>query len=122
VIKLDDSRLSDAVTERVCRSIRDAVHEIQDLPAMKLRLIRDVVVVNNNDVIVRHGLGRAPLWVGISAVRWDGAAFIDSGTFFDRGTRDAAGNPIERSKFIVLAADNFTSAGSVVLTVDVLVL
>jgi len=120
--KLDEMRLADPKVESVCRSIRDAIHEIQDLPAMQLRLIRNVAVLSNNDVIVKHGLGREPLWVGVSAVRWDGAAFVDSGTFFDRGRVDASGGPIDRSNFIILAADNFTSAGSVALTVDVLVL
>jgi hypothetical protein len=87
-----------------------------------MRVIRDVVVTNNNSVTVAHGLGRAPLWVGVSAVRWDGAAFVAPGTFFDRGSKDADGNPIDRTKVIVLAADGFTSAGSVTLTVDVAVM
>lgn len=120
--KLDNVRLADPTAERMRASHAQAIQEMQSLPAMGLRVIKDVTVVNNNSVMVSHGLGRAPQWVGVSAVRWDGAAFIDSGTVFDRGTTDANGNPIDRTKFLVFAAHDFTSAGSITLTFDVLVL
>jgi hypothetical protein len=115
-------RLSDSDADRVRQSHAQAIAELQSLPVASLRVIRDVVVASGNSVTVAHGLGRAPVWVGVSAVRWDGAAFVASGTFFDRGASDANGNPIDRTKVIVLAADGFTSGGSVVLTVDLAVM
>lgn len=95
---------------------------MQGLPATSIKIIPNVVVASGNSVTVAHGLGRAPRMVWVSAVRWDGAAFVAPGTFFDRGARDAAGNAIDRTQIVVLAADGFTSAGSVVLTIDVAVM
>lgn len=115
-------KLSDSDAERVRQSHHQAIREIQDLPIASARVIRNVTVVNNNSVTVAHGLGRAPIYVGVSAIRWDGAAFIDAGTVFDWGAKDSNGFPINRAEVIVLAADNFSSAGSVTLTFDLLVM
>lgn len=121
VKRLDPSKLKDPTTDTVVGSIREAVQELQNLPLAGARIIRNVSVVNNNTVIVAHGLGREPQWVGVSAIRWDGSASIDAGTVFDRGRTDAAGNPIDRTTVVHLAADNFSTAGSVTLTIDLLV-
>lgn len=118
---LDRSKIKDDVTRGVVQSHDEAITEFQALPIAGMQLIRDVVVVNNNTVIVPHGLGREPVFVMISAIRWDGSAAIDAGTVFDRGKTAANGSPIDRKKFIHLAADNFTTTTPVTLTFDVVV-
>lgn len=115
-------KLADSDAERVRQSHHQAIREIQDLPIASARVIRNITVASNNSVTVAHGLGRPPVFVGVSAIRWDGSVDVDAGTVFDWGTKDSGGFPINRAEVIVLAADNFTSAGSVVITFDLLVM
>lgn len=118
---LIDIRLNDTDADRVRRSHADAIREIQDLPASSFRVIQNITVVNNNVFTVAHGLGRAPVFVGPSAIRWDKAAFVAVGTIFDYGSVGPNGETIDRTKVVMLVAGGFTSAGAVTITLDLLV-
>lgn len=116
-----DKRLADADADQVRRSHAQAIRELQDLPMSSFRLIRDIVVVNNNPITIAHKLGRAPLFVGVSAIRWDKSPSLAVGTVFDYGEVGPNNEPIDRTQIIVLVPGGFTSAGSVVVTFDLLV-
>ena len=107
-IKLDDDD-----TERVCRSIRNAVVELQKLPAVSLTVIAGVQLTNAITTPVKHGLGRAPLFVGFSAVRNPTTVgTITAGVIVEMDSPD-------RASYINLQASGYTVTP---IVVDVLVL
>jgi len=124
------TRLADTTAEQVRRSHAQAIGEWQASAAAGLRVITGITVNSNQVVTVAHGLGRAPLWVGVSAVRWDKTvtAALAVGTVIDYGSNDdpfspAGGNPVDRTKVVKLGALGFTTGASVVaITFDLLVL
>ncbi len=113
MIALLDKRLDSATAEAVRRSHADAIKEQQALPIASMRVIRDVVIPGTsvaNAVPISHGLGRAPLWVGISAPRVRPADIpsLTAGMIIDLGVTTRAGNPIDRSRLIYIGAFGFT--------------
>ncbi len=104
-------RLKDEDAEKVRRSHALAIEELRGLPATSLRLRRNVELPDNTNVYVAHGLGRAPLWVGISAVRGAG---LTTGRIED----NTASRSADASRFVVLQADDWTGT----ITVDLVFL
>lgn len=102
MIKLDDSRLSDAVAERVRVSHAQAIREQQLLP----KVIRDVVLPDSTVALIPHKLGRAPEIVLVSPPRGP----LAIGIIEERTTE----NP-DRTKFIALKASGMGAA----VTVDI---
>jgi hypothetical protein len=87
-------RLADPDAERVRQSVADAIQEIQSLPASGLR-------------VIAHKLGRAPSWVGPSAIR--GAITVGVvGEFRDRA---------DRTQIVEIAATGYGAT----ITIDLLV-
>lgn len=101
--------LDDPKAERVRRSHVAAIQEIQAAPAASLVIFPKVSLANGVTVPVSHGLGRAPLWVGISVLR--GASAVSGGWIVDTLAGD-------RTKQILLQANGY---GATVI-VDVAIL
>lgn len=106
--------LPDPNAEAVRKNVDQRVREIQDLPAIGLRVIKNVSLPNGVVVLVEHLLGRKPLWVGLSIPR--GAA--SAGIVSDFGSMDAAGNSVDRAQYVPMGASSYGAT----ITVDVLVL
>lgn len=105
-----EQRLQDVTAERVRQSHARAIAELQALPAAALRVISGVLLPSGVNVPVAHGLGRAPLWVGVSIPR-SAAGF--------GAVIEVTGLPsTNRAQIVVLQAGNFAAT----VTVDVLVL
>lgn len=104
-------RLDDEKSERVRQSHHRALSELQGLPASGMRVVGGVELPDGVRVYVRHGLGRAPLWVGISAVR---GSSLTSGRIRDRTAQLSE----DASQVVVLQAAGWTNT----VTVDLLVL
>lgn len=102
-------RLVDSDAERVRQDHHQAIVELQQLPAAALRPISDVALPDAVAVTVPHGLGRAPLWVGVSAVRGP----VTSGRI-----EEVRGGANDRSRAVVLKASGFGAT----ITVDLAVL
>ncbi len=101
-------RLADPDSEQVRRIHEDAIREIQRLPVLGMRLIPNVQLSDGVATPIAHGLGRAPLWVGISVPRLAAAAgyVVES--------RDG----VDRSRAITLTAHDYLAN----VLVDVVVL
>jgi hypothetical protein len=117
---LDGSKIKDEVTERVCRSLRDAVAEVQNLPGIQRDVIRNVVLDGTsvaNGEFVPHRLGRAPQMVVISAPRVKIADLgtVTSGQVLDSGARTFADQPLDRKLQVQIGAFGW----AVPITVDV---
>lgn len=107
-------RLDDDDAEKVRRNHEQRIAELQALPASNMTVVRGVVLPSGSpgaSVAIAHGLGRAPIWVGPSAPR--NVATI--GVIVDLGSVDLSGNPIDRSKVVVLLGSGYGAA----ITVDV---
>jgi len=104
-------RLADADAESVRRNHEQRIKELQQLPAAMITIVRNVSLPSGTAVAVSHGLGREPRWVSESTVRGSTSA----GSITDLGSIDLSGNPIDRSKVVVLYALGF----GVTVTVDV---
>lgn len=109
-----DQRLGDLTAERVRQSHAQAIRDLQDSPAIDMQVIQGVVLPSGAGVLVSHRLGRAPKFIGISAIR--GAA--TAGVVDDLGVVDGAGNPIDRTKQLALRARSYGAT----ITVDVQVM
>lgn len=121
--QLLDRRLKDADAEAVRRATYEAIREIQAMPVMEMRVVRNIKVTSNDFVVIAHQLGRAPTFVVPTAVRFLPAesATLSVGTWFDYGVTGPAGEPIDRSKIVILSAAGWTSGAAVHLTFDLLV-
>ncbi len=62
-------KLPDDTAERVRRIHASQIAELQKTPAAGLVVIADVQLADGVLTQVAHGLGQAPKWVGVSAVR-----------------------------------------------------
>lgn len=107
--QLDRSKISDEVTNRVCRALDEAVTELQNLTGIRRVVIRNVRLDGttlNTPTNVPHGLGRAPLMVTISAARVAPAdiASLTAGMVVDAGSKMFNGSPLDRSTMIQLGA------------------
>lgn len=58
-----------AAAETARRAHEACIREIQDLPASSMRVIKDVSLVDATATTIAHKLGRAPVWVQVSAPR-----------------------------------------------------
>jgi hypothetical protein len=108
------ARLADQDAELVRRNHEQRLAELQRMPAASMVVVQGVALPAGSPgaaIPVAHGLGRAPRWVCPSAVR--GAATV--GVIVDLGSVDLGGNPIDRSKVVMLVGSGFGSA----ITVDV---
>ncbi len=64
-----NARLADERTDRVVRSLADAILELQALPCSATQIINDVHLVDSVVALVPHGLGRKPRIVLLSPPR-----------------------------------------------------
>lgn len=103
-------RLDDEKAEIVRRNHERAIDEMQRNPLASARVVEGVELPDNIDVYVAHGLGRAPVHVGISAVRGTG---LTTGRIVDR-TADVSA---DAKRYVVLQADGWTNA----ITISVVV-
>jgi hypothetical protein len=102
--------LADQDAERANRNHRERIDELQALPLVGARVVPGVELADGITTQVAHKLGRAPAWIGVSAVR--GAS--TTGRIDD--TSRTGGN--DRAKFAVLTATGWGAT----ITVDLLVL
>jgi hypothetical protein len=59
-------RVADAITDKVLRSHRDCILELQGVPILRGKLIRNIALPDAAEVVVSHGLGhRAALFLAI---------------------------------------------------------
>lgn len=106
---LDATKLKDGDTDRVCRVLREAVGELQKLPAVAAQIIKDVALVNAVVTLVPHGLGRRPLITLVSPPRGPSTAGV-----IEEIIERSAGNP-DRTRFVALKASGYGAT----VTVDV---
>ncbi len=107
MVNLAAITLAATKAEEVRRSHHDAIGELQRAPLAGAKVVSGVRLENGKATTVAHGLGRAPKWVGISAVRGaSSAGFINE----TRGGVDAA-------RVLVLTASGFGAT----ITIDVMV-
>lgn len=105
--------LDDVNAEQV-RRIHDAkIIEIQKAPVLAAQVISEVVLADAVDTAIPHSLGRAPIMVWVSPVR--GSGFVAGG--IRERTTYGSGEPIDRTRYIVLQAFSYTTS----ITVDVAV-
>lgn len=120
--------LSDRNSELVRLSHNQAIKELQQAPAATLRYIARNLNMGSTgagffrEATLYHSLGRAPLFVWISAPRFTSADLIGitSGSIVDLGdnTHPLGSNfPVDRTKFIVIGAFGWT--GSPIIDVAV---
>jgi hypothetical protein len=109
------TRLSDEDAERVRRNHEQRISELQALPAAGMRVLKGIQLPPSTDVVISHGLGRAPQFVLVSPVI---GALTGGGVLIRefRGVTNA-GSPIDAAKSICLRADIATNT----ITVDVAV-
>jgi len=100
------TRLIDVEAERVRRSHADAITELQLLAILGSRLIKNIEIADNTDIVVSHGLGRAPEFVWLSPVRQANANGIIREF---RVKNPFTGVPILANKVVCLRADGFGS-------------
>lgn len=108
VKRLTNTTLPEAAAERVRQEHHRAIEELQALPCVTLRVIRDVELEDGKPKPVPHGLGRPALWVRESCPR--GASTTGRVTEVRTGSGD-------RKHVVVLQADGWGAT----ITVDVLV-
>lgn len=100
--------LPDKTVDRFAREVTEAVRELQAVPAVSVRIVRDVVLADGQETAVPHGLGRPAQWVRESCPR--GAVSVGMVEEIRSGSHD-------RSKVAVLKASGWGAT----ITVDVLV-
>ena len=103
--------------ERVRQSHAQGITELQELQIAKAVVIRNVTLPDATDTPISHGLGRPPVFVKESAVR-EGTPIAAAGIIVDLGTRNTAGQPIDRSRTVVLRATGYGAT----LVIDLLVM
>jgi hypothetical protein len=116
-IPTQDLEIDDPQVDRILTSHAQAVVELQNLPGVGLRVVQDVELVDTKNTYVAHPLGRAPMFVGISAVR--GA--LGTGIVRDLTDGKLTGlftSPVDRKRYVVLRADGFGAT----VHVDILVI
>lgn len=84
--ELIEAKLLDRNAERVRESHADAIRELRTLPSAQLRVIEGKTLTDGAATPIAHGLGRPPLWVGVSVVRGATATgrIVESRTGVDR--------------------------------------
>lgn len=119
MIKLVDLRLPDAAAERARDSHAQAIRELQG--RLEIIVVPNLSVLVNNTIRIAHPLGRKPLWVRPSAVRFPVGAPIAAGEWYDYGSLGPNGEPIDRTRFVVIGSAGHTSVGPFTITFDLLV-
>jgi len=116
------TRLADPDSERVRRNHEQRLSEVASLSILGAETIRGVVLPASTPVMIAHGLGRAPSFVGVSCFRLASGVTLSGATsapaFVDFGSTSQAGQPIDRSKVIQIGQFLFPRD----ITVDVLVM
>ncbi len=107
--QLSDAALDDEKAEAARREHRLAIQELQGLPATGLVVKQNVTLANGIATPVAHGLGRIPLFVGISVPRGATAA----GYVVE--TRDGS---FRRDQYVLLTANSYGAT----ITVDLVLL
>lgn len=102
--RLLDARLQDKDAERVRLSHAQAIREIDARP--RLVVIKNIPLPDSTRVPVPHRLGRAPSWIGPSAIRGAAAAGV-IGEFRDG---------VDRTKLVEIAASGYGAT----ITIDLL--
>lgn len=97
--------------DRARREIVEAITELQSLPMAGARVIQNVSLANATATPVPHGLGRVPVFVGISAVRGPSTSGRIEEVRSTSGTND-------RKKFVTLTANGYGAT----VVVDLLVM
>ena len=97
--------------DRARREMHEAVRELQNLPMAAARVVQNVSLADATATTVPHGLGRAPVYVGISAVRGPSTSGRIEEIRSTSGVND-------RSKFVTLKANGYGAT----VTVDLLVM
>lgn len=100
--------LPDPSLEAVRQDHAAAIHELQALPAVSIRIVTNVSLADGVETPVAHGLGRPPQWVRESCPRSPST----SGRVEE--VRTGSG---DRRKFVVLKATGWGAT----ITVDVMV-
>lgn len=117
-------KLDDQDAEIVRQNHEQRLREREAVP--EPRVVRNVTALSGQLAYVAHGLGREPLFVGVSAVRWDHAlsASLAVGVVIDHGTLTTDSQPkqVDRTQGIFLGFLGFTTGTPIQLTVDVLFL
>jgi hypothetical protein len=111
------TRFEDPVDDSAHRDHRERIDEIQQQPFVGARLIKAVELSDLVEVTIRHGLGKAPSWVGVSVPYAKSGSAVTAGQIFESRDQYTTGTPIDRSQFVVLVAHAFTAT----ITVDVVV-
>lgn len=107
-------RLADADAERVRQSHASAIKEIQSADLASAKIISDVSLPDGVPVAVAHGLGRAPRFVAPSILRGG----VTTGLLVEyRSSHPSTGAPVDRTRFILIAAFAFGAT----ITLDLLV-
>lgn len=101
-----DQRL-EGTAEEVRRNHETCIRELQQMPGAGVAVIASIELADGVPRRVAHGLGRAPAWVGPSAIR--GA--VTSGHV---GEDRSSG--VDRTKAVLLVANGFGAT----ITVDLL--
>lgn len=108
------------LTKQLADPSSEAVRRNHEQRIAALEAVSDEVIVtgavlaNGVGQLVVHGLGRAPAFIGISAVR---STPPTAGVVQDFGVVDGSGNQVDRTQAVWLRAVGFGAA----ITVDLLV-
>lgn len=108
VIPIADS--SDTVADRARRELTEAVRELQQSPIAGAIVLSNISLADATATTVPHGLGRVPVFVGISAVRGPSTSGRIEEVRSTSGVND-------RKKFVTLTANGYGAT----VTVDVLI-
>lgn len=112
-------KLDDAAAEEANRDHRERIDELQRLPFAGAKVFQNVELPAGVDVTIRHGLGRPPIWVGLSIPRIKSGTTVGDYLLLEwRDTPFTSTTPIDRSQFIVIASYNNLAT----IVVDVVVL
>jgi hypothetical protein len=102
-------KLADPIAEQANRDHRERIDELQQQPAMSMKLIKDVALADGVATPIAHGLGRVPQFIKESAPR------NPSTTGHIEEVRSSS---YDRTKVIVLKATGWGAT----ITVDVQVM
>lgn len=111
VISIGPESTVNVPEDRARREIAEAVRELQNLPMAAARVVQNIELADATATPVAHGLGRVPVFVGISAVRGPSTSGRIEEVRSTSGVRD-------RSKFVTLTANGYGAT----VTVDLLFL
>ena len=95
-------RLADPVADRVRRNTDDQIRELQAVPLVRGRVIRDVELEDGVETAIAHGLGHRAA-VLVSPPRWKGA----TGTHSSPAVMEYRAGDRDPEVYVVLKATGF---------------